>query len=36
MLPLCADEKIGAISWSPLARGRLTRDWDKVTERPTS
>ena len=33
MLPLCADEKIGAIPWSPLARGRLTRDWDEVTER---
>jgi 1-deoxyxylulose-5-phosphate synthase len=33
MLPLCADEKIGVIPWSPLARGRLTRDWDGVTER---
>src|SRR5665647_526717 len=33
MLPLCADEKIGAIPWSPLARGRLTRDWDEATER---
>jgi aryl-alcohol dehydrogenase-like predicted oxidoreductase len=33
MLPLCADEKIGVIPWSPLARGRLTRDWDEVTER---
>src|SRR5450830_312842 len=32
MLPLCADEKIGAIPWSPLARGRLTRDWDETTE----
>jgi len=33
MLPLCADEKIGAIPWSPLGRGRLTRDWDQTTER---
>jgi aryl-alcohol dehydrogenase-like predicted oxidoreductase len=36
MLPLCADEKIGAIPWSPLARGRLTRDWDEATERSTA
>jgi aryl-alcohol dehydrogenase-like predicted oxidoreductase len=33
MLPLCADEKVGVIPWSPLARGRLTRDWDAATER---
>jgi aryl-alcohol dehydrogenase-like predicted oxidoreductase len=33
MLPLCAAEGIGVIPWSPLARGRLTRDWDAVTER---
>jgi aryl-alcohol dehydrogenase (NADP+) len=33
MLPLCVDEGIGVIPWSPLARGRLTRDWDEVTER---
>jgi aryl-alcohol dehydrogenase-like predicted oxidoreductase len=25
MLPLCQDQKIGVIPWSPLARGRLTR-----------
>jgi 1-deoxyxylulose-5-phosphate synthase len=25
MLPLCADEAIGTIVWSPLARGRLAR-----------
>jgi aryl-alcohol dehydrogenase (NADP+) len=31
MLPLCADEKIGVIPWSPLARGRLTREWDEAT-----
>ncbi|MEV4753870.1 aldo/keto reductase [Micromonospora sp. NPDC049559] len=33
MLPLCADEQVASIPWSPLARGRLTRDWDEVTER---
>jgi aryl-alcohol dehydrogenase (NADP+) len=33
MLPLCGDEGIGVIPWSPLARGRLTRDWNDVTER---
>ncbi|GAA4661364.1 aldo/keto reductase [Kineococcus glutinatus] len=33
MLPLCADEGVGVIPWSPLARGRLTRDWDAETER---
>jgi aryl-alcohol dehydrogenase (NADP+) len=33
MLPLCADEGVGAIPWSPLARGKLTRDWDETTNR---
>ncbi|WP_128374515.1 aldo/keto reductase [Streptomyces cavernae] len=33
MLPLCEDMGVGALSWSPLARGRLTRDWDATTER---
>jgi 1-deoxyxylulose-5-phosphate synthase len=33
MLPLCLDQGIGVIPWSPLARGRLTRDWDESTER---
>ena len=33
MLPLCADLGVGVIPWSPLARGRLTRPWDEVTER---
>ena len=33
MLPLCDSEGIGVIPWSPLARGRLTRDWDDSTER---
>jgi 1-deoxyxylulose-5-phosphate synthase len=27
MLPLCREEKIGMIPYSPLASGRLTRDW---------
>jgi aryl-alcohol dehydrogenase-like predicted oxidoreductase len=33
MLPLCAAEGVGVIPWSPLARGRLTRDWDETTQR---
>jgi aryl-alcohol dehydrogenase (NADP+) len=33
MLPLCADQEIGVIPWSPLARGRLTRPWDSATAR---
>ncbi|MDT7723753.1 MAG: 1-deoxyxylulose-5-phosphate synthase [Actinomycetota bacterium] len=33
MLPLCADQGIGVIPWSPLARGRLTRDWDSTSAR---
>ncbi|WP_440696690.1 aldo/keto reductase [Clavibacter nebraskensis] len=33
MLPLCADEGVGSLPWSPLARGRLTRDWDASTAR---
>ena len=33
MLPLCSDQGIGVIPWSPLARGRLTRDWDSKTNR---
>lgn len=36
MLPLCADQGIAVIPWSPLARGRLTRDWDEETERSRS
>jgi aryl-alcohol dehydrogenase-like predicted oxidoreductase len=28
MIPLCLDEGIGTIVWSPLARGRLARAWD--------
>src|SRR4051812_21079167 len=30
MLPLCADEGVGTIVWSPLARGRLARAWDEA------
>ncbi|MGC8808540.1 MAG: aldo/keto reductase, partial [Thiomonas sp.] len=33
MLPLCRAEGIGVIPWSPLARGRLTRDWDATSAR---
>ncbi len=33
MLPLCADQGIGVIPWSPLARGRLTRAWEETTNR---
>jgi len=33
MLPLCADEGVGTIVWSPLARGRLARDADQKTDR---
>ena len=33
VLPLCADQGVGVIPWSPLARGRLARAWDEGTER---
>ena len=33
MLPLCADEGVGSIPWSPLARGKLTRPWDATSTR---
>jgi len=33
MMPLCAAEGVGVVPWSPLARGRLTRDWDEQTNR---
>ena len=29
MMPLCLDEEIGVIPWSPLARGRLARPWSE-------
>jgi len=30
MLPLCRDEGVGVIPWSPLARGRLARPWQSA------
>ncbi|MBJ9940687.1 aldo/keto reductase [Burkholderia multivorans] len=36
MLPLCEAEGIAVIPWSPLARGRLTRNWDESSERQQS
>jgi aryl-alcohol dehydrogenase-like predicted oxidoreductase len=33
MHPYCLDTGVGVIPWSPLARGRLTRDWDDATAR---
>lgn len=36
MLPLCEELGVGVIPWSPLARGRLTRDWDETSERGES
>jgi aryl-alcohol dehydrogenase (NADP+) len=33
MIPLCRDQGVGVIPWSPLARGRLTRPWDTTTAR---
>jgi aryl-alcohol dehydrogenase-like predicted oxidoreductase len=31
MLPLCLDQGVGVIPWSPLARGKLARAWDAET-----
>jgi 1-deoxyxylulose-5-phosphate synthase len=36
MLPLCHDQGVGVIPWSPLARGRLTRPWESSTLRSES
>ncbi|WP_104180218.1 aldo/keto reductase [Arthrobacter sp. B0490] len=36
MYGLCADQGIGVLPWSPLARGRLTRAWDETTSRSES
>jgi 1-deoxyxylulose-5-phosphate synthase len=33
MHPYCESTGVGVIPWSPLARGRLTRDWDASTAR---
>jgi 1-deoxyxylulose-5-phosphate synthase len=36
MHPYCLDSGVGVLPWSPLARGRLTRDWDDTTARTES
>ncbi|MBY0563940.1 MAG: aldo/keto reductase [Hyphomonadaceae bacterium] len=36
MLPLCRDQGVGVIPWSPLARGRLTRPPEQATTRSES
>jgi 1-deoxyxylulose-5-phosphate synthase len=36
MHPLCADQGVGVLPWSPLARGRLARDWDSTSARTES
>jgi aryl-alcohol dehydrogenase-like predicted oxidoreductase len=36
MLPYCLDQGVGTLPWSPLARGKLTRDWDESTSRSTN
>ncbi|SMQ77522.1 Predicted oxidoreductase [Bacillus sp. OV166] len=33
MLPLCKEDKIGVMPWSPLAAGRLARPWGEMDER---
>jgi aryl-alcohol dehydrogenase-like predicted oxidoreductase len=33
MLPLCRDQGVGVIPWSPLARGRLARPMGEATQR---
>lgn len=36
MHPYCLDQGVGVLPWSPLARGRLTRDPDVSTARSTT
>ncbi|WP_437716299.1 aldo/keto reductase [Sorangium sp. So ce448] len=36
MLPLCREEGVAVIPYSPLAGGRLTRDWSESTAREAS
>ena len=36
MLPLCYQEGVAVIPWSPLARGRLMRPWGETTARLVS
>ena len=33
MHPFCLDQGVGVLPWSPLARGKLTRDWDASSAR---
>lgn len=33
LYPFCLDQGVGALPWSPLARGKLTRPWDSVSDR---
>jgi aryl-alcohol dehydrogenase (NADP+) len=33
MIPLCIERGVGLIPWSPMARGRLTREPDAATDR---
>lgn len=33
MMPLCVEEKIAVTPYSPLASGRLARDWSETTKR---
>jgi aryl-alcohol dehydrogenase-like predicted oxidoreductase len=33
MFPLLADQGVGSLPWSPLAKGRLTRPWGEQTLR---
>ncbi len=36
MHPLVADQGVGVLPWSPLARGRLTRPWGEETTRTST
>lgn len=36
MIPLCRDQGVGVLPWSPLARGKLTRPWNAATGRSQS
>lgn len=36
MHPYCLETGVGVLPWSPLARGKLTRDWDAATTRSES
>lgn len=36
MLPFCVDQDVAVLPWSPLARGRLTRNWNESSERQDS